>query len=384
VLKGVDLGIEQGESVGLLGENGSGKSTLLKLLTRIIYPNKGTIDIRGKVSSLLELGAGFHPDMTGRENIYMNASIFGLTKEDIDRKLEDIITFSELSRFIDTPVRTYSSGMYMRLAFSVAINVNADILLIDEILAVGDVNFQKKCYDRLRDLKRQGTTIVIVSHDLSSIEKICDKAVWLNDGTVQAVGGTKKVIDSYMQFMNRKQEDALKEEQHHAEQGNANGNADGEADEGSSSEKDKQESDPNRWGGREVEITGVRLLNSNNEQKYSFEYGEPIQIEIEYICHTKMDEYVFGIGISNRDGISCYGTNTHIDGLKIETINSKGKVQCMIDKVTLLEGKYYLDIASHAEDGRAFDYRKNIYEFAVTSPIKDAGIARQEHQWIIK
>ena len=148
VLKGVNLSVEQGESVGLLGENGSGKSTLLKLLTRIIYPNKGTIDIRGKVSSLLELGAGFHPDMTGRENIYMNASIFGLTKEDIDRKLDDIITFSELSPFIDTPVRTYSSGMYMRLAFSVAINVNADILLIDEILAVGDVNFQKKCYDR--------------------------------------------------------------------------------------------------------------------------------------------------------------------------------------------------------------------------------------------
>ena len=213
VLKGVNLHVEQGESVGLLGENGSGKSTLLKLLTRIIYPNRGAIDVQGKVSSLLELGAGFHPDLTGRENIYMNASIFGLSKQEIDRKLSEIIAFSELAPFIDTPVRTYSSGMYMRLAFSVAINVNADILLIDEILAVGDVNFQKKCFDRLRDLKKRGTTIVIVSHDLSSIEKICDRAVWLDDGSIQATGDTTKVIDQYMQFMNRKQEVALKEEQ---------------------------------------------------------------------------------------------------------------------------------------------------------------------------
>ena len=381
VLKGVNLSVEQGESVGLLGENGSGKSTLLKLLTRIIYPNKGTIDIRGKVSSLLELGAGFHPDMTGRENIYMNASIFGLTKEDIDRKLDDIITFSELSPFIDTPVRTYSSGMYMRLAFSVAINVNADILLIDEILAVGDVNFQKKCYDRLRDLKRQGTTIVIVSHDLSSIEKICDKAVWLSEGSIQATGNTKMVIDRYMQFMNRKQEDILKREQVRKE-GRHHAGSDGEAKE-ADPETGRPENDPNRWGGKEVEIANVRLLDSNGEQKYSFAYGEPVRIEIEYVSHTKTDEYVFGIGISDRDGIPCYGTNTRIDGLKIKTINSKGKIQCNIDKITLIEGKYFLDVASHAEDGRAYDYRKNLYEFAVTSPVKDTGIARQEHQWII-
>ena len=381
VLKGVNLHVEQGESVGLLGENGSGKSTLLKLLTRIIYPNRGAIDVQGKVSSLLELGAGFHPDLTGRENIYMNASIFGLSKQEIDRKLSEIIAFSELAPFIDTPVRTYSSGMYMRLAFSVAINVNADILLIDEILAVGDVNFQKKCFDRLRDLKKRGTTIVIVSHDLSSIEKICDRAVWLDDGSIQATGDTTKVIDQYMQFMNRKQEVALKEEQ--AREQEQIGEEPAEETEGAA-DQEKPESDPNRWGGKEVEITNVRMRNAHGEQKYSFEYGEPVCIEFEYIRHREMEEYVFGIGISNSDGVPCYGTNTNIDGQKIKTLNSRGKVSFHIDRITLVEGKYQLDAASHAEDGRAYDYRKNVYEFAVTSSVKDTGIARQEHQWIVE
>jgi ABC-2 type transport system ATP-binding protein len=381
VLKGVNLHVEQGESVGLMGENGSGKSTLLKLLTRIIYPNRGTIDVQGKVSSLLELGAGFHPDLTGRENIYMNASIFGLSKQEIDRKLSEIIAFSELAPFIDTPVRTYSSGMYMRLAFSVAINVNADILLIDEILAVGDVNFQKKCFDRLKDLKKRGTTIVIVSHDLSSIQKICDRAVWLEDGSIQATGGTTRVIDQYMQFMNRKQEATLKEEQAREQEqhrGKSAEETEGDAD------REKPESDPNCWGGKEVEITSVRMRNADGEQKYSFEYGEPVCIEIGYIRHREMEGYVFGIGISNSDGVSCYGTNTDIDGRKIKTLNSRGTVFFHIDRITLVEGKYRLDAASHAEDGRAYDYRKNIYEFAVTSSVKDTGIARQEHQWIIK
>ena len=198
VLKNVDLEIKKGESVALIGTNGSGKSTLLKLMTKIIYPNKGKITTNGKLTSLLELGAGFHDDFTGRENIYFNASIFGLTKKEIDSKIDDIIEFSELGDFIDNPVRTYSSGMYMRLAFSVAINVQAEILLIDEILAVGDQHFQEKCFNKLIELKNAGKTIVIVTHSMDQVKKFCDRAVWLYKGEVRMDGEVKDVLAEYL------------------------------------------------------------------------------------------------------------------------------------------------------------------------------------------
>ena len=199
VLKGINLKIEKGESVALIGINGSGKSTLLKLMTKIIYPTKGKIITHGKLTSLLELGAGFHQDFTGRENIYFNAAIFGLSKKEIDARVDKIIEFSELGDAIDTPVRTYSSGMYMRLAFSVAINVDADILLIDEILAVGDQHFQDKCFEKLNELKNnENKTIIIVSHSLSSVKKLCNRAIWINKGEVQMDGNVNKVIDEYI------------------------------------------------------------------------------------------------------------------------------------------------------------------------------------------
>ncbi|MBR2473761.1 MAG: ABC transporter ATP-binding protein [Clostridia bacterium] len=198
VIDGISLKIKKGEAVGFVGHNGCGKSTLLKMLSRIIYPDKGVITTRGKISGLIELGAGFHPDMTGRENIYNNASIFGLTKKEIDERLDKIIEFSGLGEFIDAPVRTYSSGMYMRLGFSVAINVDAEILLIDEILAVGDGEFQAKCMKALRDVKARGTTIVIVSHSLSQIEEICEKSYWINDGRIMMEGEPKEVHNAYL------------------------------------------------------------------------------------------------------------------------------------------------------------------------------------------
>lgn len=204
ILKNIDVEIKKGETVALIGVNGSGKSTLLKLITKIIYPTKGKIKTYGKVSSLLELGAGFHPDFSGRENIYFNASIFGLTKEEIDSKLDSIIEFSELEEFIDTPVRTYSSGMYMRLAFSVAINVHADILLIDEILAVGDQRFQEKCMKKMLELKKEGKTMVFVSHSKEAVEFLCDRAIWILDGKIQMDGKTKDVLDSYTKRLNEK------------------------------------------------------------------------------------------------------------------------------------------------------------------------------------
>ena len=198
VLKDINLEIKKGETVALIGVNGSGKSTLLKLMTRIIYPNKGKVKTYGKLTSLLELGAGFHPDFTGRENIYFNAAIFGLTKDEIDKRLNDIIEFSELGEFIDSPVRTYSSGMYMRLAFSVAINVDAEILLIDEILAVGDQHFQDKCFAKLEELAKSDMTIVIVSHSLEPMKRLCKRAIWISDGMVREDGDCTKVFEDYL------------------------------------------------------------------------------------------------------------------------------------------------------------------------------------------
>lgn len=203
VLSDVSFDVKKGTTVGLIGRNGSGKSTLLKLLSGIIYPDSGEIKLNGRVSSLLELGAGFHPDFTGRENIYNNASIFGLSRKEIDKRYNQIVEFSELDGYIDNPVRTYSSGMYMRLAFSVAINVDADILLIDEILAVGDANFQKKCMDKINELKKKGITIVLVSHDMGSVERICDKAIWLDDGKIKYQGDAYDTVYTYLEHMGK-------------------------------------------------------------------------------------------------------------------------------------------------------------------------------------
>lgn len=198
VLNDINIEVKKGEAVALIGVNGSGKSTLLKLMTKIIYPNKGTLETYGKLTSLLELGAGFHPDFSGRENIYFNASIFGLTKKEIDNRLDQIIEFSELQEFIDNPVRTYSSGMYMRLAFSVAINVDAEILLIDEILSVGDQHFQEKCFAKMRELKEEGKTMVFVTHSMESVRELCDRAIWLYEGKVKMDGNTDEVIKEYL------------------------------------------------------------------------------------------------------------------------------------------------------------------------------------------
>ena len=198
VLKNINLDIKKGETVALIGVNGSGKSTLLKLMTQIIFPNKGTIETHGKLTSLLELGAGFHPDFSGRENIYFNSSIFGLTKKEIDSRLEQIIEFSELGELIDNPVRTYSSGQYMRLAFSVAINVDAEILLIDEILSVGDQHFQEKCFNKMRELKKEGKTMVFVTHSMESVRNLCDRAIWLYDGKIRMDGNTNEVVNEYL------------------------------------------------------------------------------------------------------------------------------------------------------------------------------------------
>lgn len=383
VLKGVSLSINKGEVIGLIGENGSGKSTLLKLMTKIIYPDKGSIKIKGKVSSLLELGAGFHPDMTGRENIYTNASIFGLTKKEIDARLKKIIDFSELGGFIDNPVRTYSSGMYMRLAFSVAINVDADILLVDEILAVGDASFQSKCFKKMQEIKNQGTTIVIVSHDLGSIEKLCDKAVWIDEGYKKIESRPHDAIAHYLdKIMNK--------ENHEENTNNKDDNKenieiikDSKVSEEEIKEKESQKTDENRTGNKKLEIVNVKMVDlETDKEKYNFKPESKIKIIVNYIRNdSKIVDTAAGIGIFRNDGVNCYGTNTYIDNAEKLKVKDNGVIEVTIDKLQLLEGEYTLDVALHDEYGMPYDYIRRIKTFNTYSSIKDTGIFRVKHEF---
>lgn len=377
VLKGVTLEIKKGEVVGLVGHNGCGKSTLLKLMTKIIYPDKGHIEINGKISSLLELGAGFHPDMTGRENIYTNASIFGLTKKEIDDRLDSIIEFSELEEFIDSPVRTYSSGMYMRLAFSVAINVDADILLIDEILAVGDARFQAKCFNKMLELKKRGITIVIVSHDLGSIERLCNRAVWIENGKIKDEGIPHDIVAEYLDdIMNRDKNEKIKIKEQN--KSNIKENNKEETEEKNIEKKENK----NRTGNKNIEIIDIKLLNEKNEISDIYNSEDKLKIQVKYKRNNdKLKDSVFGFGIFRNDGLNCYGTNTFIDNFEKIKIQNEGIVEIEIEKIQLLEGNYYLDIAFHDEYGKPYDYIRKITSFNIYSNIKDTGVFRIKHEF---
>ena len=359
VLRGVSFSVKKGEAIGLIGRNGCGKSTTLKLLTRIMYPDSGTIKMNGRVSSLIELGAGFHPDMSGRENIYTNASIFGLTKKEIDARIQDIIEFSELANFIDNPVRTYSSGMYMRLAFSVAINVDADILLIDEILAVGDANFQAKCFAKLKEIKSQGTTIVIVSHSLGQIEQICDRSIWIYDGLIRAEGDPKEVDLEYLDFMSREMQKSMNT-------GNATGVCETE-----------------RHGNGNARIEKVAAFNADGEEQSVFRTGDNIVFRIDYSVKEKVEDAVFGLGVFNSKGISCYGTNTRIDRYDCYDISKDGTTEIVLENVPLLPDVYTLDFTIECGDGIPVDYCRHIYKIEILSSIGDVGVARIKHSFVL-
>lgn len=373
VLRSISFEVGKGEAVGIIGENGCGKSTLLKLMSRIMFPDKGSLSIKGRVSALIELGAGFHPDMSGRENIYTNAAIFGLNKAEIDARLQDIIDFSELGEYIDNPVRTYSSGMYMRLAFSVAINVDADVLLVDEILAVGDAAFQAKCFNRMRQIKASGTTIVIVSHSLGQIEQICDRTIWICDGVMREMGLPRDVHPIYLDYMGRK--NAVKEPQQSA-------SAEEDSEDGFIQDEEPAEG-KNRWGNGAAKISGVYLLGVNGEEKEVFRTGEPVKIVMKYRTKNDLTDVVFGIGIFRNDGLQCYGTNTQIDRIKFAGLKGHGQVVFSMDELSLLPGVYSLDVAIHKEDGFAYDYFRYAKMFRVYSEVQDAGVARIGHVWEI-
>lgn len=370
VLKGVDLCIEKGKTIGLIGQNGSGKSTLLKLMTRIIYPERGDIHIKGKVSSLLELGAGFHPDFSGMENIYMNAAIFGLTKKEIDNKMDEIISFSELEEFIDSPVRTYSSGMYMRLAFSIAINVEPDILLIDEILAVGDESFQKKCINKMKSFKSKAITIVIVSHSMGQLEMLCDEIVWLNEGKLVRRGLPAEVIGDYRAKMSGQENLRLEAE-------NSTINRD------SAPVSETLTTQVKHRGDGSVEITKVALLDDSDQPKFTFECGESCVIEMRCHRNKPVTSLVFGIAIYRNDDLWCYGTNTFIDRfpVNVEELGDEIVVRVKLDKLNLVEGEYYLNVASSDSLGTQYDYWTRSMVFTMYSHVKDVGVCRLDHQW---
>lgn len=375
VLRGVSFTVKKGEAIGLIGHNGCGKSTTLKLLTRIMYPDSGTIAMNGRVSSLIELGAGFHPDMSGRENIYTNAAIFGLTKKEIDARLKDIVDFSELEEFIDNPVRTYSSGMYMRLAFSVAINVDADILLIDEILAVGDANFQAKCFNKLKEIKSHGTTIVIVSHSLGQIEQICDRSVWIHEGLIRAEGDPKEIDLEYLEFMGNKMQETSRKEL--AEKAAENQPA---PEEEASAETEAQKK---RWGSGNARIKRITVCSSDGAEQRIFRTGESITFKLDYTVREKVTDAVIGIGIFNLAGVQCYGTNTRIDKLPGFELTKSGTATITLEDVGLLAGEYLLDFAIETGDGIPVDYYREACRIEMITPRGDVGIARIKHDWKI-
>lgn len=370
VLKDISFDVKKGEAIGLVGQNGCGKSTLLKLLSRIMYPDTGSVEIYGRVSALIELGAGFHPDMSGRENIYTNAAIFGLTKQEIDDRVQSIIDFSELEEYIDNPVRTYSSGMYMRLAFSVAINVDADILLIDEILAVGDAAFQAKCFNKLREIKRKGTTIVIVSHALSQIEQICERSLWIHDGLIKEEGSPVDVHVDYMRYMSQRdrsdKQNEMSEEKEKVvfPQGKD-----------SLSEKEK----------KIVSISRIYLTSPEGEEKNRFATGQPAILHIEYNADIqKIDKGILiGILVFRNDGVIAYGTNTRNEKISDIRLKPTGTVLLRMSKLNLGTGQYWIDIAFRKMDMTVYDYCRHGCSFDVMSTCSEVGIAKIEHQWII-
>lgn len=389
VLRGISFEVKRGEAIGLIGHNGCGKSTTLKLLSKIMYPDSGEIRMKGRVSSLIELGAGFHPDMSGRENIYINASIFGLGKKEIDQRLEDIIAFSELEEFIDNPVRTYSSGMYMRLAFAVAINVDADILLIDEILAVGDAGFQAKCFNRLREIKAKGTTIVIVSHSMGQIEQICDRSIWIHEGEIRAEGIPKDVDMQYLDYMGeqrqaiaekelRRQEKKAKERESGKERQEAERDF---AEQGEGNSSEQADGTKKRWGNGKAVIERITLLKANGQPGISFKTGDQMKIRIDYVVKEPVQDAVFGIGIFRVDGVHCYGTNTHIDQLEEFDLKENGTVYFAVDSLKLLQGSYSLDVAIESDVGTPVDYFREACQFDMFSSVQDVGVNRIEHKW---
>jgi lipopolysaccharide transport system ATP-binding protein len=367
-LRDLDLVVEPGQTLGLIGSNGAGKSTLLKLIARIIQPTAGKITVNGRLTALLELGAGFHPDLSGRENIFLNGSILGLSAREMRAHFDEIVAFAELERFLDMPLRHYSSGMQVRLGFAVATSLNPDILLIDEVLAVGDEAFQKKCVARIDDFHRCGKTILLVSHNLDTVKQLCSRVLWLETSQPAEDGPALVVAEKYRQHV--WEEEARKRKA--AAQATCPAPAGGSVGSPAST---------THWGSGEMLITGVRLLNRAGQPVHLIESGEPLSVEIGYKVQRPTTSQVFGITLYRSDGLWCYGTNTAIEGIEMAELAEEGTVCIDFESLGLIAGEYTLDVAVHDIQGRAYDYYHPYCALAVRSHLQDVGVYRPAHRW---
>lgn len=401
-LKNVSFSVPKGCTYGVIGSNGSGKSTLLKCVAGITRPTEGDVKVDGRISALIELGAGFHPEISGRENIFINGIMLGLTKKEIQRRFDEIVEFADMQDFIDAPVKTYSSGMYMRLGFAVAVHVDPEVLLVDEVLAVGDQSFTHKCLDKFAEFRRRNKSILLVTHSLDLVEKFCDTAHWLKKGATMGEGDPKRVVAAYVIDVEDTEENSLakaeavrvaaaaKEVAESREPGAGNREpetieivetGEGPAPEEPQGPKDGFKSEEGRWGTREVEITNVTISGPEGEAGHVFQSGDSIQVRMEVMSKETITDFVFGLGLFNADNVCVYGTNTNLEEFKPTEISGAGVVTFTIDSLDLVEGTYRLDLAAHKADGYPYDYHRLLYTFRVKSKIRDVGIYRPDHKW---
>ncbi len=396
-LTDVSFTVAKGEAVGLIGSNGSGKSTLLKTVAGILKPTEGTIRVDGRVAALIELGAGFHPEISGRENIYINGAVLGLSRREIDRRFDAIVDFSGLESFIDEPVKHYSSGMYVRLGFAVAIHTDPDILMVDEVLAVGDEAFSHSCLRRIEEFLAAGKTLLLVSHSLDLIGEICDRVVWLEGGRIKESGLPRRVVDAYREWVAAAEGQAHQQAKELREcEAGATEPEDAPLSERSSgatlSERSSgatlsgrssgaTQEEALRWGSGEAVIEQIRIL-VGGEERYYFQAGDTVTFEISARANRPLEDFVFGIAIQTPRGAECWGTNTDLEGFvpaRLEeglvTIN----VKC--PGLRLGPGEYVLDVAVHARDGTPYDYRRQLASFSVTASTRGVGVYFPEHEW---
>lgn len=364
-LKDVSFVVKPGETLALIGANGAGKSTALKLISRILEPTSGRVEVSGRMGALLQLGAGFHGDLTGRENVYLNGSILGLSRAEVRRKIDAIIAFSELERFIDVPVKHYSSGMYVRLGFSVAVHTDPEILLVDEVLAVGDQNFQHKCLERIMEMRRKGVTLCFVSHSLAAVSRLCTRAVWLDEGKVQLMGNVEDVIGAYRRHAADDEEARLAAEVPHEETRPEDG-PEGEETAGDSGEVAETEEAKRQWGRGDVTVVDVSFLDAGGREQHVFRVGEPWVVRLRYRAQHQVKQPVFGLAIYRSDGLHVCGPNTHFADLDIPCVEDTGEVFYRVDHLPLMEGSYYVSVAVvNRSDTVMYDYHDRLHTFKV-------------------
>jgi len=369
-LQGVSFQVEPGRSLGIIGNNGAGKSTLLRLLSGLGRPTRGSIMVTGRIATLLELGTGLHTDLTGRENIYIGGLVAGLTRSEIRQRIDQIIDFAELESVIDTPLRTYSTGMYMRLAFATAINYDPSLMIVDEALSVGDIRFQKKCLKRLLEMKRQGTTIVMVTHTMEQAQELCDEVLWLENGKARMYGTTLEVISRY-------KERAFTRVVAHPGANRTTG--DQEITTGDDSQGQPTET---LVGTREIEIKNVRITNEYGTEVDTLTSGDPLHIEVDYFAHHRVTRPIFMVGVFRDDGLKCYEASTDADNVSIETVEGAGTISITYSALPLMRGSYWLGISIFDQSWeRAFDYRGQMAPFEVVGVAPGTGIFHVPHKW---